>query len=508
MYVHVVVALTRRAHICVSEDLLPPGFERLLEGGLVVLDAAAHAELGASKCLREVPYLIHSGDDDAVDSETRRVKGARIDRAASRMGSWKSCRTQDSRESTESFESDLTQPVPALVSPRHMVVLGGGAGIYVWALSHAPAVDIHATIVEDWPAAGDPFPAKEFEAYELVSISDAIPGHDGTPMRYAQYLPVPTTPMMKIQATRGEQGYLDLLREILASRSDLRPDRTGVGTRSVFSRQLRFDVSGGRVPFLTTKQLAWKSVLRELLFFLSGRTDTNLLEAQGVRIWRANTSRAFLDARGLAEYHEGDMGPMYGFQWRHYGAEYRGCDADYAGQGHDQLAELLAGLRSDPYSRRHLLTTYNPAAVASSVLAPCHGIAVMFYVHEPTPEKKTLETPETPGKKGLSCHVFIRSSDAALGLPFNIASYAILLRIIAAQVDMDARELIVTTGDTHIYGNALAGTEQQIARDPLPSPILRLSDDVARKDISELCEADFELVGYLHHPPISMPMAV
>lgn len=290
--------------------------------------------------------------------------------------------------------------------------------------------------------------------------------------------------------SHGEGVYLDLLRDIMAN-GNSRPDRTGVGTKSVFGRQLRFDISDS-VPVLTTKFLAWKAVLKELLWFLRGQTDSKVLENQGVSIWSGNTTREFLDNRGLVDYEVGDIGPMYGFNWRHYGAEYSGCSADYQGKGFDQLEELVQGIKKDPYSRRHLLTTYNPQLVSKSVLAPCHGIACQFYVTDDS----------------LSCIVFNRSQDTFLGLPFNLASYAFMTYIIAARCDLKPSELVMFTGDTHIYNNHFDQIQVQLSRTPLPFPKFKVSDSVKNKQFDELCLDDFSLEGYIYHPSIKAPMAV
>jgi dihydrofolate reductase/thymidylate synthase len=292
-----------------------------------------------------------------------------------------------------------------------------------------------------------------------------------------------------------EYIYLNLLRDIMNVKE--RPDRTGIGTKSIFARQLRFDISK-TVPFLTTKQLAWKSVLKELLWFIQGKTDSKILEKQNVMIWKGNSTREFLDNRGLCQYEVGDIGAMYGFNWRHFGAEYKGCQYDYTGQGYDQLKNLIEDLKKDPYSRRHMITTFNPTEVKNSVLMPCHGISIQFYVDD---DNDTLQ-------KYLSCHVYCRSSDCFLGLPFNIASYAIFTYIIAKLTDMKPRELIISTGDTHIYLNHLEQVNTQLSRQPLPFPILEVSDEIKNKDLNEINENDFNLVGYIHHPAIKASMAV
>ncbi|KAG1654640.1 hypothetical protein FOA52_009196 [Chlamydomonas sp. UWO 241] len=286
--------------------------------------------------------------------------------------------------------------------------------------------------------------------------------------------------------------YHALMRDILLNGDD-RPDRTGTGTRAVFGRQMTFDLSRGTVPFLTTKRLAWKSCLRELLWMLRGETDSKILEAQGVNIWRGNTTRAFLDARGLRDYPEGETGPLYGASFRRF------RDGEV-----DQLQRVIEGLKREPYSRRHLLTTFDPSVVDRCVLMPCHGIAVQFFV---APDRRAPAT-EPGSTPTLSCSVYCRSSDVFLGLPFNIASYAMLTHIVAAQIGASPHKLVVSTGDTHIYLNHVEQAARQLERDPMPSPAFRVlcGPDVRVEDMD--VDRDFEVVAYLHHPAIEAPMAV
>jgi thymidylate synthase len=290
-----------------------------------------------------------------------------------------------------------------------------------------------------------------------------------------------------------EYGYLDLLKTIRLDGSE-RPDRTGVGTRSIFApNPLRFDLSKG-FPLVTTRFMGWKMVVKELLWFLRGQTDSKVLEAQGVNIWKRNTTREFLCERGLQHYREGDIGPMYGWIWRNIGAEYRGCDASYMGHGIDQIERLLTDLKVDPYSRRHILTTYCPLYVDQGCLMPCHGIVTQFYVSD----------------KHLSCHVYNRSQDVFLGMTMNIASYALLTCIIAKKADMIPGELVVSSGDSHLYLNHLVQADLQLlpSRVPLPFPVLEVNDAVRDKNVDDITLEDFNLVGYLHHPAIKAEMAV
>lgn len=328
-----------------------------------------------------------------------------------------------------------------------------------------------------------PFKNYTLDSFEPPLFSEST--HSKTTLLHYTYTP----------KSHQEYEYLNLMRDILDN-GHQREDRTQVGTKSIFARQMRFDISK-TIPVVTTKFLPWKMVLKELLWFLQGKTDSKVLEAQGVGIWKGNSTRAFLDQRGLTHYQEGDIGPMYGYSWRHWGHPYQGCSADYTGQGYDQLTELIENLKKDPFSRRHLLTTYNPSEVKNSVLAPCHGVATMYYVEK-----------DAEDQLHLSCHVVCRSSDTFLGLSFNIASYAMMTQIIAKKCSMKPKELILSTGDTHIYLNHLNQVQEQLGREPLPFPILDINDSVRDKPFEEITVDDFNLVGYIYHPVIKAPMAV
>jgi dihydrofolate reductase/thymidylate synthase len=285
-----------------------------------------------------------------------------------------------------------------------------------------------------------------------------------------------------------ERQYLDLVREIL-EKGNRRGDRTGTGTLSVFGRSMRFDLRGGRIPLLTTKRVYWKGVVEELLWFISGSTDARVLARSGVHIWDGNTSREFLDSRGLTHYKEGDIGAGYGYQWRHFGAEYKGMDADYTGQGVDQLADLIKTIKANPTDRRMILSAWNPADLGKMVLPPCHMFA-QFYVND--------------GE--LSCLMHQRSCDMGLGVPFNIASYALLTHMIAQVCGLRAGEFIHSMGDCHVYLNHIDALKQQLEREPRDFPTLKINPEVT--DIDAFKADDFTLSDYNPHPTIAMPMAV
>jgi thymidylate synthase len=260
--------------------------------------------------------------------------------------------------------------------------------------------------------------------------------------------------------------------------------RNGV-TRAIFDESVTFDLAKG-FPLLTTKKMFWRGVVEELLFFIRGDTNANHLRDLGIHIWSKNTTRESLDARNLV-WAEGDMGPMYGFNWRHYGAEYKGCDESYYGLGHDQLISIIDQLKKgDGSNRRMMMTTYNPATVEQCVLPPCHGIVTQFY-----------------GENGvLHCKMYQRSADVFLGLPFNIASYALLTSIIAKLTGFSPGKLTITIGCAHIYKSHYAACEEQLTRKTLPLPQLT----VMVNDIDFITPCMLPLRGYEFHPTISAVM--
>jgi thymidylate synthase len=287
--------------------------------------------------------------------------------------------------------------------------------------------------------------------------------------------------------TLGERGYLALVRQVIEE-GDRRSERTGVGTLAKFGCQLRFDLAAG-FPLLTTKRVFWKGIVEELLWFISGSTDARKLQDKGVRIWDGNSSRAYLDRIGLQHREEGDLGPVYGFQWRHFGARYTDMHADYSGQGTDQLARVISTLKTNPTDRRMLLCSWNPADLPLMALPPCHLLA-QFFVE----------------RGRLSCQVYQRSCDLGLGVPFNIGSYALLVHLIAHLTGLIPGELIFAMGDTHVYQNHLGALTEQLSRPPRPLPRLAIRGDIA--SIGDFTADHLELSGYDPHPALAMEMAV
>ncbi len=261
--------------------------------------------------------------------------------------------------------------------------------------------------------------------------------------------------------------YLDLLRDIRTN-GIRKSDRTGTGTLSVFGRQLRFDLSSG-FPALTTKKIHMKSVIHELLWMLRGETNIASLTAAGVSIWNEWADEA------------GELGPVYGKQWRAWEAP--------DGRIIDQISDLVAGIKKNPDSRRHIVTAWNPADVDKMALPPCHAFFQLYVAN---------------GE--LSCQLYQRSADVFLGVPFNVASYALLTMMVAHVTGLRAHEFVHTFGDVHIYLNHLAQVDEQLSRDPRPLPAMRINPAI--RDISGFTYDDFTLEGYDPHPAIKAPVAV
>ena len=300
--------------------------------------------------------------------------------------------------------------------------------------------------------------------------------------------PSETPSTTSLQTNMEEQEYLNLIKDILDNGVEAHT-RTGISTKSLFAKQLRFSLRYGQFPLLTTKRMFLRGIIEELLWFISGSTNNNDLKDKGIHIWDGNSSRDFLDSRGLMHYEEGDIGPTYGFSFRHFGADYRGCHHNYINQGFDQVEYILNEIRHNPTSRRLLINLWNPAALNEVALPPC---AMMYQFNVVGDE--------------LSCQLYIRSSDTMLGLPWNIATGALMTHIMAHVTGLNPGDLIITTGNSHIYTNHIEGAKTQIARLPGGFPRLRINREIL--DIYSLEYKDFELVGYVSQKSIKMDMAV
>ena len=285
-----------------------------------------------------------------------------------------------------------------------------------------------------------------------------------------------------------EAQYLNLIRDIL-SEGTLEQGRNG-NTKCVFGAAMHFSLDNGAIPILTTKRVAWKTCLKELLWFIKGDTNNEHLQSQGVTIWNGNASRDFLDSRGLTHLRENDLGPVYGHQWRHFNAKYTTCDENYDGKGVDQLEYIIQCLK-DPAqrtSRRMIMSAWNPCQLNEMALPPCH-ILVQFNV--------------TSGNK-LSCCMFQRSADVALGVPFNIASYSFLTHLLAKHCGLEAHEFIYYLGNAHIYESHLDAIEEQLTRVPYKFPTIAVN--IKRENINDYTIDDFELRDYKSHDVIKMKM--
>lgn len=294
-----------------------------------------------------------------------------------------------------------------------------------------------------------------------------------------------------------------------------RPDRTGVGTVSIFGAQMRFSLRDDIFPLLTTKRVFWRAVAEELLWFIKGSTNVKELQDKNIHIWDGNSTREFLDKSGFHDREVGDLGPIYGFQWRHFGAQYTSCHADYTGQGVDQLNQIIDRIRNNPNDRRIIMSAWNVTDIPKMALPPCHCL-VQFYVAD--------------GE--LSCQLYQRAADMGLGVPFNIASYALLTYMLAHVTGLKPGDFVHTFGDTHVYLTHIEPLKQQvrvfacecrpfnlwlflisfqftvlqITRTPKPFPTLRIKRNVER--IEDFTFDDFEIIGYDPHPTIKMEMAV
>ena len=263
------------------------------------------------------------------------------------------------------------------------------------------------------------------------------------------------------------RGYLEILRHVLEN-GRFKSDRTGTGTYSVFGAQVRFDLTAG-FPLLTTKKVHTRSIIHELLWFLKGETNVRYLRENGVTIWDE-----WADP-------EGNLGRVYGAQWR----DWRGAD----GKSVDQIAGLIDQIQKNPDSRRLIVSAWNPSEISGMALPPCHAL-FQFYVSE--------------GE--LSCQLYQRSADIFLGVPFNIASYALLTMMVAQVTGLRAREFVHTFGDLHLYANHVEQARLQLSREPRPLPVMKLNPEV--KDIFAFRFEDFTLEGYDPHPGIKAPIAV
>ena len=302
--------------------------------------------------------------------------------------------------------------------------------------------------------------------------------------------PVAVNAVNQFPMRHEENQYLNLIEDILSDGSK-EEGRNGT-TFTVVGAAMHFSLNDRRVPFLTTKRLAWKTCLKELLWFIRGDTDNALLQAQNVHIWDGNASREFLDSRGLTDRNEGDLGPIYGFQWRNFGGDYEGSndDKDSLKKGVDQLQSVIDALK-DPErrtSRRLLISAWNPCQLHEMALPPCH-VLMQFHVTD---------------KTRLSCSLYQRSGDVGLGVPFNIASYSMLTHLLAHHCGLDAHEFVYHLGNAHIYDDHVEALKEQLQREPHEFPQVAIR--ALHENIDDYQVGDFEVQGYQCHDAIPMTM--
>jgi thymidylate synthase len=292
----------------------------------------------------------------------------------------------------------------------------------------------------------------------------------------------------------NETGYLNLLRNVI-DYGDLRQTRNG-NTLSIFGPRLEFNLKD-QFPLITTKKMFIKGIFSELLWFLNGKTDNKLLQDQGVHIWDGNSSREYLDKRKLSKYEEGDCGPIYGFQWRRFNCKYLGKNVDISEipintSSQDQLIEVIRLINEDPMSRRIIINGWNPCQMEEMCLEPCH-VLYQFYVRI------------SNGQKYLSCHLYQRSADLFLGVPFNIASASLLTYILSSITNCKPDRLIISYGDAHIYENHIEQVKLQINREPLLPPKI-IIPDISIDKLPYLKWNDFKINDYKCHEAIKADM--
>lgn len=401
-------------------------------------------------------------------------------------------RTQLSLPDSVLLANSLDAASELLLARGHRVVyVTGGESVFKTVLERPEwSARVHLTVVH-----------KEFDCdrfFPISTITDpngaftevsSSTGHSDSGVNYTirEYVRNTHPEGTRLVDTRHEEcQYLALIKRVLRT-GVTRGDRTGTGTISLFGEQMRFSLRES-FPLLTTKRVFWRGVAEELFWFIRGCTDANQLSSKGVRIWDGNGSRQFLDARGFPNREVGDLGPVYGFQWRHFGAKYLDMHADYDGQGVDQLAEVINTLRKNPNDRRMLMSAWNPTATNEMALPPCH-VLVQFYV----------------ANGELSAQMYQRSCDMGLGVPFNIASYALLTCLIAEVTGLKRGDFVHVLGDAHVYSNHVEALLEQVEREPRPFPTLSIRH---RENIEEFCFDDLSLENYNPHETIRMKMAV
>jgi thymidylate synthase len=292
----------------------------------------------------------------------------------------------------------------------------------------------------------------------------------------------------KYENQHKEHQYTDLIKDLLENGS-LVQGRNG-NTLCSIGCGMHFSLENNSIPILTTKKVAVKTCLKELIWFISAHTNNQLLNDQKVHIWDLNGTREFLDSRGLTENKQNDLGPIYGHQWRHFNAQYKDCHTDYTNQGVDQLQKVIDDLKNPEtrYSRRHIVCAWNPCQLDEMALPPCH---VLFQFHV------------TQGNK-LSCTLYQRSGDVGLGVPFNIFSYSALTHLIAKHCGLEPYEFVYFLGNAHIYEDHIDALKEQVKNEPYPFPTMTIKE--VKENINDYEYTDFEIHDYVCHQKVKMSM--
>ena len=373
----------------------------------------------------------------------------------------------------KNFEEALLQ----CCKGQGIFVIGGGK-IYREALEHSGLDKVYLTKIFKKVDGDVTFPRLK-DKFKLIDVTQGV-DKDDLKLEFRVY--------ERTDKKHEEYQYLERIDEIMRD-GEVCSDRTGVGTKSMWGVQMTYDISEN-FPLLTTKRTFLRVIIEELLWFLRGSTNNKELRDKNVHIWDGNMSREYLDRIGLKNRAVDDGGPIYGFNFRHFGAEYKDCHTDYTGQGYDQVAEVLRMIKEEPDSRRILINLWNPCTLRDMVLPPCH-FCYHFRVY---------------GDR-LSCAMVQRSGDMGLGVPFNIASATLMTYIFAHLTGKKPWRLVHTIHDSHVYLNHVEPLQKQIKRVPYPFPKMKLVDR-GQTCVEDFKLEDFELLGYDSYPAIKMKMAV
>ena len=374
----------------------------------------------------------------------------------------------------------------------------GGAQLYSSAIHNPKVVSIMVTEIYKQYECDTFFPdfMKECNDNPFVMTNVSQFQREGdTYYRFIEYYRVNQLEIdnrgKSIWENKVEKQALDSMRQIVEHGQE-RIDRTGVGTRSLFGMQWKYDLTD-TFPIWTSKRIFFRAIFEELRLYMSGKTDNAILQKEKIHIWDGNTTREFLDKRGLPHYKEGDMGETYGFNMRHFGAEYKGCEQDYTGKGYDQLQNVLDLIKNDPASRRMLITLWNPSTTHKASLPACM-FQYQFYVNEKD--------------KRLNLQVYLRSSDYFLANNWNVCTGALLVHLICnlKDIDLTPGELTVVTGDTHIYLSHLEAVAENLKRTPRPFPALHITEP--KEKLTDYVYDDIKLIDYCPLPNIKAEMAI